>query len=222
VRGLREGGFAGEMQIYDWTGDAPGLPALTGRKRHHEEAAKVAGMIVERRRKHPAARIVLTAHSGGTGIAVYALEMLPEDVNVDTVLLLSPALSPTYDLSKALPRVKGKVYCFPSPYDSAVLGLGTKLFGTVDGVKGEAAGKVGFVTPEKADEVTRKAYEKLVHRPYDRSWMRLGNIGNHIGPMIPTFAEKILTPLLLPDMPGVVVKQGTGTGATTRPTSRPN
>src|SRR5215213_5965576 len=40
VRGLREGGFEGEIQIYDWTGDAPGIPALRAHKRHQEEAAK--------------------------------------------------------------------------------------------------------------------------------------------------------------------------------------
>ena len=214
VEGLREGGFRGTTQIYDWTGDAPGIPALKSRKRHREEAAKVAEMITKRRRQHPASRIVLTGHSGGTGIVVWALEMLPEDVQVDTVLLLSPALSPTYDLSKALPRVRGNVYSFPSPYDSAVLGFGTRLFGTVDGLKVDAAGKVGFVPPEGADEQTRKAYEKLIERPYDRAWMRLGNIGNHIGPMIPTFAAKVLTPLLVPEVPGVVVVKGR---ATTQP-----
>src|SRR5687768_7244068 len=42
VRGLREGGFDGAIQIYDWTGDAPGIPALRAHKRHQEEAAKVA------------------------------------------------------------------------------------------------------------------------------------------------------------------------------------
>jgi pimeloyl-ACP methyl ester carboxylesterase len=218
VRGLRDGGFNGDIHIYDWTGDAPGIPALRAHKRHQEEAAKVAQMITQQRRQSPNGRIVLTAHSGGTGIAVYALEMLPEDVKVDTVLLLSPALSPTYDLSKALPRVRGNVYSFPSPYDSAVLGIGTKLFGTVDGVKGEAAGKVGFVPPADADATTRKAYEKLIERPYDRSWIPLGNLGNHIGSMVPSFAAKVLTPLCLPEMPGVVVVPGR---ATTQPTPRP-
>ncbi len=216
VRGLREGGFDGAIQIYDWTGDAPGIPALRAHKRHQEEAATVAQMIKDRRRQSPDGRIVLTAHSGGTGIAVYALEMLPGDVKVDTVLLLSPALSPTYNLGKALPRVRGNVYSFPSPYDSAVLGLGTRLFGTVDGVKSDAAGKVGFIPPADADAITRKAYEKLIERPYDRSWMRLGNVGNHIGSMVPPFAAKVLTPLLLPEMPGVVVVPGR---ATTQPTA---
>jgi hypothetical protein len=149
--------------------------------------------------------------------------MLPEDVQVDTVLLLSPALSPTYDLSKALGKVKGSVYYFPSPHDTAVLGIGTKWFGTVDGKKGEAAGKVGFVAPDNADATTRKAYERLIERPYDKAWMRFGNIGNHIGPLIPMFAEKVLTPLLLPEMPGVVVIPGEGGRAApkTRPATQP-
>ena len=43
----------------------------------------------------------LAAMLFATGLAVWALEKLPDDVKVDTVLLMSSALSPTYDLSKA-------------------------------------------------------------------------------------------------------------------------
>src|SRR5688500_8008901 len=75
VPGLRDGGVECERRLYECTGDASGIPALVNRKRHQEEATKVAQISTERRRQHPNSRIGLTAHSGGTGIAVWALEM---------------------------------------------------------------------------------------------------------------------------------------------------
>jgi hypothetical protein len=108
-------------------------------------------------------------------------------------MLLSPALSPNYDLSKALRHVRGKMYVVYSPYDIAVLGIGTSMFGTIDGVKTDASGKVGFAKPDSADE---KQYKKLVQVPYDAHWVKLGNIGDHIGGLSRPFAKAVLAPLL--------------------------
>jgi hypothetical protein len=124
VGGLIDGGFGGPAEIYDWTGHNPGIAALVNRERNDQEAQKIADRVTAHRRRHPAATIMLTAHSGGTGLVVFALEKLPPDVRVDGVLLLSPALSPTYDLSKALARVTGRMYVFSSTMDVFVLGLG--------------------------------------------------------------------------------------------------
>jgi hypothetical protein len=194
LAGLREGGFEGVVDVHDWTGDNAGLGALLERRRHEAESQRVAEAITARARKYPKSRIVLTAHSGGTGILVWALEKLPEDVTVDTVLLLAPALSPEYDLSVALSHVRGKVYAFTSELDAFVLGGGTRTFGTIDGVKTDAAGRFGFVMPDGADE---KLYEeKLVPMPYTSEWIREGNLGDHIGPMGRRFARNVLTPLV--------------------------
>jgi hypothetical protein len=86
------------------------------------------------------------------------------------------------------------VYAFYSPYDVAVLGIGTKMLGTIDGVKVDASGKVGFAKPKAADE---SEYEKLVQVAYDARWVKLGHIGDHIGPLARPFARKVLAPLLL-------------------------
>lgn len=193
IRGLRRGGFDGTTEIHDWTEDHRGIAALYGRKRHRAQARLLAEKIEERRREQPGGRVVLTGHSGGSGIVVWALENLPDDVLVDDVLLLAPALSPGYDLSKALKHVRGKMYAFTSPNDVIVLGFGTQLFTTIDGQKGDAAGRVGFTCPVDADAA---AYEKLVPMPYDKAWMKLGNIGDHIGVMSARFAERVLTPLI--------------------------
>jgi hypothetical protein len=194
LRGLQEGGFDAQFEPYDWTGDDTGLAALLATKRHVSESAHVCTLITEAYRAHPDSKLTITCHSGGAGIVTWALEQSAPDVMVDDMIFLSSALSPKYDLSKALKHVRGHVYVIYSPYDIAVLGVGTNMFGTIDGVKTDASGKVGFAKPEGADETQ---YKKLVQIRYDSGWVRLGNIGDHIGSMSRPFAREVLAPLLL-------------------------
>jgi alpha-beta hydrolase superfamily lysophospholipase len=206
--GLREAGVDGQIDVYDWTAGTPGLLALGAFDRNHAEARRVARIIQERVRDDPHARITITSHSGGAGIAVWALEELPDDVHIDTLLMLAPALSPRYDLSRALRHVD-RAYAFASAHDP-ILGPGTRSFGTIDRVRTEAAGRVGFAIPDDAADPAQ--YAKLNSYPYDPAWMRLGNIGDHIGPMMRPFARRILGPLLL---------TGTLPTLTTQPATQP-
>ena len=204
--GLKSGGLvAADVVVYDWTNGNPGLAALGAIERNKEEARKIAKLIEQRVRAHPEARMVITGHSGGSGLAVWALENLPDDVQIDTLVMLAPALSPNYDLSAALRHVRGKAYAFNSEYDP-ILGPGTRTFGTIDRVMTNAAGRVGFERPQGADE---EQYAKLVQIPYDRGFMLFGNIGDHIGPMMPRFAAKVIAPLIL-------------TGELPKPTTQPS
>jgi pimeloyl-ACP methyl ester carboxylesterase len=195
LRGLQDGGLEGEVRAYDWTGTDVGLSALLAKERHKVQSAKVAELLTAAAREQPGRRITVTVHSGGAGIIVWALEQLPDDVNVDSVVMLAAALSPGYDLSPALRHVNGKVYSFYSPYDSAVLGFGTRAFGTIDGMKTDAAGKVGFKKPEHPADPDQ--YSKLVQLPYDSAWIKMGNIGDHIGWMSRPFARQVIAPALL-------------------------
>ena len=194
MRGLNESGLDAKIESYDWTTADPGLGSLLAHRRAMDESDNVGQIILEHYRANPAARITITAHSGGGAIITWALEKLPDDVMVDSIVLLAPALSPTYDLSRALKHVRGHVYVFYSEYDAVVLGAGTSLFGTMDGVKTEAAGKVGFQQPETADA---GQYKKLVQFPYDRAWMKYDNTGEHIGTMNRAFAREVIVPTLL-------------------------
>jgi alpha-beta hydrolase superfamily lysophospholipase len=193
TQGLRQGGLDATVQVYDWTGDRPGLPALMNYQRNQEEAAAIAQVIVQARRANPQRHIIMTCHSGGAGLAVWALEKLPDDVHVDSLLMIAPALSPEYDLTRALRSVNGSIYVFTSELDP-VLGMGTRTFGTIDRVKSDSAGRVGFTRPEGADP---KQYDKLATFTYDSAWLSLGNAGDHIGAMSRPFARKVLAPLLL-------------------------
>jgi pimeloyl-ACP methyl ester carboxylesterase len=193
VQGLRDGGYPGTIDIYDWPGADPGLGALFARQRNEGQADKLAAIVQQIYKKDPDAKVRVVCHSGGAGIAAWALERLPDGVKIDTLVMIAPALSQRYDLSKALARVRGKAYALTSVNDVLVLGAGTRMFGTIDGVKEEAAGLRGFTMPDGADA---KQYEKLVQVPYDEAWMDLGNIGDHIGPMGRRFAAEMISPLL--------------------------
>ena len=151
-------------------------------------------MLLAERRDHPGSRITVTAHSAGSGIIAWALEQLPDDVTIDSLILLAPALSPGYDLSRALTHVRERAFVFFSPHDSTVLGFGTRMFGTVDGPKVDASGRVGFTMPPGADA---NQYAKLVQIPYRVAWARLDNIGDHIGTMERAFAREVLAPVVL-------------------------
>jgi hypothetical protein len=192
--GLRAGGFDGPFEIYDWTCHDPGIPALHNRPRNEGQAQVVADLLTRQYRAHPDQPIYLTCHSGGSGPATWALERLPADVKVACYVMLAPALSPTYDLSKALAHVTGPTYCFYSTRDDMVLGTGTRLFGTIDGPRVDAAGRVGFQKPPGADD---RAYTKLILRPYQSAWSRYGHIGGHVGCMGTPFVEAIVAPMML-------------------------
>jgi pimeloyl-ACP methyl ester carboxylesterase len=189
---LRSSGFNGSLQLYDWTGGEPTLVAYRDRKRQTAETQRTAEMLISMRRADPRARITLTGHSAGAGIAIWALERLPRDVQVDQVVLFAPALSPTYDLRPALDHVRGKMIVFPSDHDALVLGIATTLFGTIDGVHSHAAGLEGFTPPAGAE----LAYQRVVQHSYDPAWQCLGDDGGHSGAMAPEFVTVVLCPIL--------------------------
>jgi hypothetical protein len=197
--GLKAGGFDGPFEIYDWTCHDPGIPALQNRPRNEQQAAIVADILTKQYRAHPNQPIYLTCHSGGSGPATWALERLPKDVKVTCFVMLAPALSPGYDLSKALSRVTDKAFCFYSPSDDLVLGTGTKMFGTIDGQRCDAAGRIGFEKPATATDPAQ--YDKLVSKPYDKDWVKFGHVGGHMGCMGVAFAEAVIAPAMLGHAP---------------------
>lgn len=193
LSGLRDGGVNANIVVYDWTESDPGIHALQAYQRNQREAAKIADLIAAHAAADPDSPIYITAHSGGCGVAAWAMAKLPPDVKVQTVLFMAPALSPTFDLTAALRHVNGKMFVFSSPLDTVVLYTGTRLFGTMDGVRTEAAGFCGFIMPRGADPVM---YRKLVSCVYRSDWARYNDFGGHIGAMSRSFAAAVLAPLL--------------------------
>ena len=197
VSGLESRNIHVNDQIYDWTEDEDGLLALSDQKLHARQSQDVSLLIQKIRRAHPNDFFLLTSHSGGVGIAAWALEQLPPGVVVDEWLMLSGAVSPHFDLSPALMHVHGPAIAFNSILDG-VLGTGTRLFGTVDRVDTDSGGRIGYSMPLFGDPIQ---YVKLMHVPYTSAWLRFGNSGDHIGVMTRAFGKFVLAPTAIDERP---------------------
>jgi pimeloyl-ACP methyl ester carboxylesterase len=169
---------------------------LTDVSNHEAQARWVAGEVrawLERESSKP---VFLVGKSGGTWIVVKALEALPAG-SVEAVVLLAPAISPGYDLSKSLRAVARELVSFWSPLDLVVLGLGTWLFKTADRVRSMSAGLVGFRAPEGLDDEGRALYATRLRQVRWRAEMaRSWYFGGHVGPDSPAFLRKYVVPLL--------------------------
>jgi hypothetical protein len=140
------------------------------------------------------ASVQVVAKSGGSIIAVKALERLPSN-SVVSVVLLSPAISPGYDLSPALRAVDKKMVCFYSKLDRVYLSLGTSVFGTSDGVRGTSAGCVGFEAPAPG-AAEAEQYSKLEQVPWEPSMLTRLHIGMHLGNSMLPWLLKYVVPVL--------------------------
>lgn len=168
---------------------------LTNVQNHETQALAVAAEVEAFRLRKPGSPVFLVGKSGGTGVIVRALEQLPLDA-VETAILIAPALSPTYNLSRALIAVRRELVVFWSPLDVFVLGLGTCFFGTIDRVKSVSAGLVGFKPPADLDEGGRAQYAKLRQVRWRMRMAPTWYLGGHVGPDSPKFLRKYVVPLL--------------------------
>jgi hypothetical protein len=188
---LREAGVTSELRTYDWTNGHRSLMALWHAQHSSKPAKQLAAYLQEL--KSDQKRIDLIADSSGCGVVLDALAQLPADVKVRAVVLSSPAVSSGYDLRPALASVEKGIYSFNSDRDWIILGIGTRIFGTVDGRHTAGAGKVGF----RIDPLD-PAYGKLHQISYDAAWKQTyGHTGQHTHALLPTFAKAKLAPLLL-------------------------
>ena len=193
TRGLRAGGYDGKIEVCDWSSRLGPLDALWDHERQRVEGRQIAICIRRLRAESPSSPIVLAAHSAGAGLVVHALEDLPPGTHVDGVVLMAPALSRTYDLTPALRHVHGRADVFCSDRDTLVLTIGTFLFGTVDGIHGEAAGHGGFVRPARS---AAAEYAKLHTHRFSHARQLLGDDGGHYGPQNSSVAAILVAPLL--------------------------
>jgi len=168
---------------------------LTNESNRDLKAAEIAAEVNAFRKIAPDAPVYLVGKSGGTGLVVKALEQLPENA-VEAVVLLSPAISPQYNLLKALQAVHREIVVFWSPLDFFVLGFGTRIFGTIDRIKSVSAGLVGFRPLDSTDEVERQHYAKLRQVRWQPGMASTGYLGGHVGPDNPAFLRKYVVPLL--------------------------
>ena len=172
---------------------------LTNRDNRDAWGKQIADEVRAFREKSPESPVYLIGKSGGTGVIARALESLAETTTqIDGAVLIAPALSPRYDLSRALEAVRGEMVVFWSPFDVFVLGAGTGIFGTIDRIQGVSAGLVGFKIPENLNDLAKAQYKKLRQVRWRPGMASTGYLGGHVGPDSPAFLRKYVVPLLRP------------------------
>jgi alpha-beta hydrolase superfamily lysophospholipase len=199
ARGLQDGGFPGAVLVHDWTTGLWPLFAfhLRAHRRNLRQAAAVAQLVQDYQKHHPGRPVHLVGHSGGAAVAVWALEALPESHSVGTAVFFGPALSPSYNLARALRRVEQKVCHFCSSLDLVFLAMGTFLVGTADGRHTFAAGFRGFSLPRDADEAVKRLYrDRLYQRRYRPRMLGQFHWGGHLGWANRVFVAEEVAPLL--------------------------
>ncbi|MCG3127200.1 MAG: hypothetical protein CHACPFDD_02058 [Phycisphaerae bacterium] len=187
--GLEQAGYRGEVAAFIWTISFNVALDQTLRFNAHLRAHELARLIREYRRQNPDQICNLVGLSAGTGVAIWALEQLPDGVQVDNVVLLGSSLSHDYDVSRAAAHVAGKIYVYYSPHD-AILAGPMKVFGTIDGKFGvDGAGSVGLHSP--------RAASKIVNNPWRPNYQSLGYYGGHVDGTSPRFVRAVLAKHLL-------------------------
>jgi pimeloyl-ACP methyl ester carboxylesterase len=148
--GLIDGGVRERIETFEWGMPVPGLGMAFNQMdvaRNRDQAEKLAIRIYEYQRAYPGRPVFLVGHSGGSGVAVFALEALSrlrDAKPVNGAVLIASSLSADYNLSSALKNTRYGIVSVSNPFDLAVLGIGTAAMGNVDGTRSASAGRTGF------------------------------------------------------------------------------
>ena len=197
--GLLGGGYPGAGEMFTWeTGRGLIADQDASVKFKRAKAKEAAAKIIMHADEHTAPPLDILAFSAGTAVAIFALEDLPESIQVDDVVLLGTSISQNYDMTKALKRVKGNVYIYTSKRDR-MLGFLMPFSGTADRKFDDpGAGITGFVLPKGASAATRKLYaEKIVTIPWTAKLEKDGDYGRHFDNVKMEFIRDHVTPLFL-------------------------
>ncbi len=191
-------GVPHDMVPFVWTtGAGRLLRDLQDTRNLTARADELAALICRLKSEDPTRPVYVVGHSGGTGLALAAVERLP-GATVERVVLLSAAVSPGYDLRPALRATRGEVVSYHSPLDLFWLGWGTTQFGTIDRVYAPSAGLLGFAEPAGLDEEGRQLYGRLVQVGWEPSRLLANHGGLHVSTILPGFLSRHVAPWLMP------------------------
>jgi hypothetical protein len=199
AHGLADGGVPLAVEVIDWTTGFPLLFAvhLRARNRNRRIAKQIADRITAYQEEYPARPVHIIGHSGGAGVALFALENMSTGRSITSALLLAAAVSPAYALANALSRTESGIWNFYSPMDVLFLGIGTLVLGTIDSRHTISAGTRGFKIPPNSDAQTKTLYETRLHQqPYNRQMAASWHLGGHNGWTNCLFTAEWLAPML--------------------------
>ena len=185
-----------DVEVRRWGVPFRMIHNLRAEERNAATAARIAEEIAAWRREHPDAPFYLVGYSGGGGIATLVAAALPDDVRIDRLVLVAPAISPDYPLAeKVLPHVREHVVNYASERDLQV-GWGTSKFGTIDRKNTASAGALGFDA----------AHERLLEYRWSEADASLGHAGNHLAYLKSRWQAAKLLPALDPSVDAVALR----------------
>lgn len=194
-QGMTDAGFRGIMQPYRWqTGAGFVVDHLSSPEYKRSAGKGLADKVADHQSRYPDDPIYLGGLSAGCAVVLYALEELPQNVTVDQVVLLSNSVSADFDLRRALPHVRGRIYNFTSERDAVLKDLAAN-FGTADGkhVGTAIAGLVGLGGGRYGDKV-----QNIAWRP---EFAQYGHHGGHTDVVAAPFVARYVAPLIVPARP---------------------
>ena len=189
MAGLREAGVRWAIEVIPWAQYPFGsLDNLRNLPRNRNRARIIAAKIEDYQTSYPRRPITLIGYSGGGGLALLVPGELAKGVEINRIILVAAAISPQFDLSKPLACCRNGLVSFYSPGDWFMVGLCTRIFGTIDRVHTDSAGRTGFLDAGGALRQT----EDLRQMPYDPAWIRLAHDGGHFGWLSRSWAREVL------------------------------
>jgi pimeloyl-ACP methyl ester carboxylesterase len=196
---FKHAGVPHEIREFLWThGKGHVLRDLQDTRHLVVKAQELAAAVAQYKAENPDRPVYLIGRSTGAAIVLLAAAELPDN-SLEKIILLSSAVSPTFNLVPALRATRAEIVAYRSDYDSFILGWGTSTFGTADRLYTESAGKTGFLLPA-LDPITRLYYLKLVQVAWKPRLLWLGNFGAHFGANAPLFLIHEIAPKVqLPD-----------------------
>lgn len=192
LQGLLDADIPYALDIVDWTTGNKLLVLyhLRGWQRNQRQARELAQRIAEYRSDFPDRPVWIVGHSGGGAMALLTAAALPDDVRITGLILLAAAVSPEFDLTPAQAKVERGIWNFWSYLDCLFVGLGTTVFGTVDGCHRSAAGMVGFRSPPAVES------PPVTQIPYRLSFIHRFNLGGHFGCVHRVFIAETIAPIV--------------------------
>ncbi len=199
AQGLADSGFAGAIEVFDWTTGAwPLFPYhLRAYGRNRRIAARLAQRFSQYQDEFPDRPTFLIGHSGGGALTAWTLEALPAGRTLTACAMLGPALPATYPLQIALARVERVLWNFWTPLDVFFLGIGTIACGNLDGRHAPSGGFVRFSLQRSCTPAERQLYdERLRQHCFRPSMIKQGHFGGHMGWVNRLFVAEEVAPRL--------------------------
>lgn len=199
-QGLRDAGYPGAGEVFPWnTGMGVVADQDSSVEYKKSKASECARSIQQYAKAHPGAPVTLMGLSAGTAVTVFTLEALPPTCPVENVILLGASISADYDLTRALQRVRNRMYVFTSEKDG-VLAYLVPMAGTADRTASPSAGLRGFRMPSRPSAETRAQYAKLAHIRWRPEFAKVGDFGGHTDTVKAPFVQQYIAPLIMAGM----------------------